>query len=464
MNLSSDPKRRDIDAAFLVLDGGDAPAPPTPDALALATAARRQWQTARLAPPNIDFDALDRSVLRAVAEERLRTNERRQVTRVLFPGLGLAAALAAIGLVLASNFGEDTRPASGAEVASTVPLPQAIGVGTRLTSGDEPMAASVSVATLTLDPRSGVEVLVDDPLVTRVSLVSGAAHFAVAPRPPGGRFEIEAGQVTVTVVGTGFRVQRLSDSTLGQRVAVTVDHGIVEVRSPDGRTVRLTRGESVTVPAQREQPAAVVVSEANAAQPLGLSPAPEPTRAEAPAVAVAESPVLVALKPPVADEVAVVAALMIQGANHPPPPRAKASRAVSPKAPSSTPAAQAAVSAIVLPEAMPGQRRPTVADQPSKSTDGAIEMIVETSEDDRLATADLRDLVAGLGPATCSARLTGLRQWIAEQPGHGRLRIGQHALAYCYHALGRTADADRLFRRLGFKLKDILEPKPPAFR
>jgi hypothetical protein len=146
-----------------------------------------------------------------------------------------------------------------------------------------------------------------------------------------------------------------------------------------------------------------------------------------------------------------------------PAPRNRALRA-SPRSKKPAPAEPTIAPVVVVPGASDDTRRPDAKLPASETASGTVDMIVETSEDDRLATARLRELVAGLAPATCSSRVSGLRQWIAEQPGHGRLRIGQHALAYCYHALGRTADADRLFRRLGFKLKDILEPKPPAFR
>ncbi|MBT9557766.1 MAG: FecR domain-containing protein [Myxococcales bacterium] len=460
MSLNSNVNGRDVDTAFRVLDGDDRAATANPDALALAASARKQWRQARVSPEQVDFDALDRAVLRSVAEERLRTNERRQVTRVLFPGLGLAAALATIGLVMAAGFGGDTPADAGNPVATVVTQPQTIGVGTRLSSGERPMAATVSVATVNLEPASAVEVLTDEPLLTRVSVGAGSVRFEVAPRPVGGRFEVVAGGATVTVVGTGFRVSRLRDPVLGERVAVVVEHGIVLVRSPDGQTVRLTHGESVTVPANEVHPASLAVSQARAAEPVPeiAQPAPKVVAVE-PVPAPAERAPMDVAQPMDAAEVAVH-----DTTAHPESaPRARALR-TSPKPKKVAPPAPAAPPVIVVPQTSTQLKQPAVKAPTSEPVVGTIDMIVETSEDDRLATARLRDLVAGLGPATCSARVSGLRQWIAEQPGHGRLRIGQHALAYCYHALGRTADADRLFRRLGFKLKDILEPKPPAFR
>jgi transmembrane sensor len=80
-----------------------------------------------------------------------------------------------------------------------------------------------------------------------VALLSGQAFFAVVPnaaRP----FDVTAGGITVTVIGTAFEV-RLSDEAL----TVGVQHGAVEVRTGHSSpaVARLGAGDQLTIP--REQ-------------------------------------------------------------------------------------------------------------------------------------------------------------------------------------------------------------------
>ena len=90
-------------------------------------------------------------------------------------------------------------------------------------------------STVTLRPNSRLVRLGD-----RAYRVEGEAFFAVAPDPDR-PFSVETNAATVTVLGTRFDV-----STWGDRTAVFVDEGRVEVRGPLGASV-LGAGESATV-------------------------------------------------------------------------------------------------------------------------------------------------------------------------------------------------------------------------
>jgi transmembrane sensor len=74
-----------------------------------------------------------------------------------------------------------------------------------------------------LDAASVLAVREDSPGRVALALDRGRARFEVAPRP-GRPFEVQMGEVTVTVVGTVFTVDRVAD-----RIGVSVERGTVRV-------------------------------------------------------------------------------------------------------------------------------------------------------------------------------------------------------------------------------------------
>jgi transmembrane sensor len=96
-------------------------------------------------------------------------------------------------------------------------------------------------STITLGGASAFRADVGGSSGRRATLLRGEAHFQIAPdrqRP----FVIDAGPVQVTVVGTAF------DVTLdAQSVSVAVASGVVDVRSGEMATARLTAGERVAI-------------------------------------------------------------------------------------------------------------------------------------------------------------------------------------------------------------------------
>jgi len=138
--------------------------------------------------------------------------------------LSLAGAVAAAGLFVWQRTQPAPSVATSAETAG--PLASSLADGTRIVLDD---AATVL--------RKTVEAS-DDVLF---ELESGGARFEVARRPSR-IFRVHAGEVTVQVIGTGFRVRRTQ-----ARCQVAVEHGRVLV-SWWGGSRELGAGEQGTFP------------------------------------------------------------------------------------------------------------------------------------------------------------------------------------------------------------------------
>jgi transmembrane sensor len=152
---------------------------------------------------DIDPGLSDRDVERLVEGARGR-RRRRAVARA---GMGLAATGIAIAAAVVFH-GRQPAPVA----VAVGPAPAAAPV--RLADG--------SVAT-PLDDASEITVREDAPQKVAIDLARGRGHFDVAPRPDR-TFSVRAGDVTVTVIGTVFTVERVAD-----RIGVTVTRGRVLV-------------------------------------------------------------------------------------------------------------------------------------------------------------------------------------------------------------------------------------------
>jgi transmembrane sensor len=139
---------------------------------------------------------------------------------------------------------------------------------------------------ITLQKGSRVEVLRNDARSFVTALRRGDVTFDVKP---GGKrhWVIEAGELSVEVVGTRFRVERQPQAT-----RVSVEHGIVLVRGErvGGGSVRLTAGQSFVLPTTREAVVEPTLSEPRPASPAPVASAP-PAASVAP---VASAPPVVA--------------------------------------------------------------------------------------------------------------------------------------------------------------------------
>jgi len=169
-------------------------------------------------------------------------------------------------------------PADVTVAGAPVPAPAAAPAGAiaplRLADG--------SVAT-PLDEASALSVREDAPQRVAIDLVRGRGRFDVTPRPER-PFSVRAGDVTITVLGTVFTVERVAD-----RIGVSVTRGRVLVDWGVGAR-RLDAGESGWFPPL------VVGQEVVQAPPA--DPAPFRSRAPARGAVVARADVAAALTPP----------------------------------------------------------------------------------------------------------------------------------------------------------------------
>jgi transmembrane sensor len=149
--------------------------------------------------------------------------------------LVVASAAAVAALLLLGVTRWLAPPASGPLVLASGHVPAVLAAEQR---AEAPRFDDGSQIQLQKGAR--LEVLRNDARSFVTALRRGEASFDVTP---GGKrhWVIEAGELTVEVVGTRFRVERQVDAT-----RVSVDHGVVLVRGErvSGGVVRLTAGQS----------------------------------------------------------------------------------------------------------------------------------------------------------------------------------------------------------------------------
>lgn len=191
----------------------------------------------------------DRDVDRLVEGGR-RRRRRLVVRRALLLGATASTALVVAALLAQQPVAPAGPAASGSAKPSVPPAPtSAADRSLRLADGSTatPLGSGSEIAVLA---RSSARI--------ELSLGRGSGRFEVAPRPERA-FSVRAGEVTVTVVGTAFTVERIAD-----RVGVAVERGTVRVAWATGFRL-LEKGESGWFP------------------PLGASSPPEPKPAPRPA-------------------------------------------------------------------------------------------------------------------------------------------------------------------------------------
>ncbi len=198
----------------------------------------------------------------------------------------LVAAMAIVFLVTRDRSDDHTQPET-ADVRVVAP-------DTASTT------ASFDDAHIELAPASAIVMRRDRPTTL---LERGAAWFSVAPRVDRPEFTVLAGDATVRVLGTRFRVARS-----GERVTVEVDHGRVEVQYRDrvqilGAAQRWSsdapeRIDDLTQTAVVSKPQ--VVDPAPAPRPVAVEsvdPEPDPIEPRSTPVAPTPTPTPVAPKP-----------------------------------------------------------------------------------------------------------------------------------------------------------------------
>jgi len=210
----------------------------------------------------IDPGLSDRDVERLVAGGRAR-----RVRRVRTRLAALAVAVAAGGWFGLAHRGPASDLGRAGALPDVAAQPGTASRRFRFTDGSIASPA---------DDRAAITVREDSPARVSVDLSSGRERFEVVP---GLRreFAVRAGDVTVTVLGTIFSVERIAD-----RVGVSVERGEVKVDWGLGRRT-LTVGESAWFPplfVGREPPAVRAPPPRPAAASRSARPLPPAESAE----------------------------------------------------------------------------------------------------------------------------------------------------------------------------------------
>jgi transmembrane sensor len=158
--------------------------------------------------------------------DRLVSGARRRIRRRLVGGALIAgAASVALAAIVVRPLGPPgSRPSAPAAVtAPGVTAPPAPPAPPAMRDSQAPLRlADGSVAT-PLDEGSTIALRETTDRLVTVDLVRGRGRFDVTPRP-NRRFSVRAGDVTITVLGTVFTVERVAD-----RIGVNVERGRVLV-------------------------------------------------------------------------------------------------------------------------------------------------------------------------------------------------------------------------------------------
>lgn len=197
----------------------------------------------------------------ARTEHALAGLHRRRRRRRAALVLGTAAVLAA-SVVIAVR-GASSPPPTVAEPPSPAPATTAVEPDPRVVR-----FADGSVIT-PLSPES-TELVVSEVRPERVAVVLSAGGIAVevAPRPER-TFEVECGAVRVTVLGTGFTVERRDERTF-----VRVEHGRVRVSWDDGAAELGAGEEGLFPPAATTSARGEDETAPRAARPRAAAPPP----------------------------------------------------------------------------------------------------------------------------------------------------------------------------------------------
>ena len=163
------------------------------------------------AAERVDPGLSERDVERLVAGARWQ-RQRRATTRRVVLATGAALSLALTGALVVHRAGHPPRP----QVAAA-PSRGPVALADRI------LRLSDGSTAVPLDTETEIELVEEHPDRVRLSLVRGRGRFEVTPRPKR-TFLVRAGDVTVTVVGTVFTVERVAD-----RVGVAVQRGTFHV-------------------------------------------------------------------------------------------------------------------------------------------------------------------------------------------------------------------------------------------
>jgi ferric-dicitrate binding protein FerR (iron transport regulator) len=185
----------------------------------------------RVPAPELDWNALEAKLERAVAAPAPAPIAKRRVTWLL--ALPAAASIALVAFWTVPRSTPTAAPiAASVQPADPVKNGDALPAEELLIADDTQVAVThAGRARWTLEPNSRALVL-EHGNVVRVRLIAGALKAEVVPSTEPERFVVEAGGTRVAVHGTVFRVQ-----LRGERTLVDVEQGVVSVGPRDRPTL-----------------------------------------------------------------------------------------------------------------------------------------------------------------------------------------------------------------------------------
>ncbi len=183
---------------------------------------------AKIPVPEVDevrMARMERSIVNEVSKIQPAKNS--SYGRVAKVVVGLVA-VAGVVLAIALNLRAAGGPGEAPDALRPTTLVTGPGESDRLLLGD---------ATIDVEENTDISIQRFADGSTLIMLEGGSVHCEVEPRQQRPKFQVRAGDVDVTVVGTSFDVKR--DETT---VQVAVQHGIVSVATSHA-TLRLHAGE-----------------------------------------------------------------------------------------------------------------------------------------------------------------------------------------------------------------------------
>jgi FecR protein len=210
---------------------------------------------------------------------------------------------------------------AGGVVASSWKTERGFASPSRISTGNEGSHLALKHASVDVRPNSAVVVDGNQDLDVHLILDRGTIACDVEPHVAGFQFMVQAGEVSVRVVGTRFTVTRISEA-----VRIDVDRGVVEVGAR-GRYDRVRAGE--TWPTAPQLLDGSTVGDPSARPTARDRADPSPSRAER-----------VRDEPPGAPSVPRPSGRTRTTTLSPPEPADSASRAVSPPLPPTRPTSQ----------------------------------------------------------------------------------------------------------------------------
>jgi len=390
-----------------------------------ARKARSVWQQAAAQDlDDLTWKRIDNAVNNRIAQESIQSaaalpfNQRFHswIRATVWAVVGAACAL-----FIYINVGLPPIPLpenTALPIAPIVSVKASPQVGDVLTTGTESRHVQIAAAKLTMEPASVVRVATQSPTGTVLELVAGKVDFNVAPRKKGRIFQVRAGDVSVTVKGTQFSVERTTEGT----VHVSVTHGLVSVQRNNEPETLLAAGEHLSRSA-----VAMDAPPTRTVTPVAVDTTIPNTASEQ------TGPIATALPTP---ERKTKSQSRVRV-------KAKKSRIAR----TASAAVQKTQPLVEKKAVQPANIDPTVrvieinVEEPNVT-------YVEMESEESNPRQTLKSILRGIGTASYGTTIQQLRAWKKEHSSHRLQMTAQYAIGYCEFKRGNRIKAKRIFAQL----------------